>query len=51
MKTNIRIEKGKKVVWNKTSWWWFLFINDLPMGYFKTKKQAKQFIHTQKHRL
>ena len=52
MKTQeVRIEKGKKVVWNKTTWWWYLSIDGKPQGYFKTKKEAvdksKELIGTQ----
>ena len=36
----VRIERGKRIVWNKTTWWYFLFIDNTPQGYFKTKIEA-----------
>jgi len=36
----VRIEKGKMIVWNKTTWCWFLFIDNKPQGQFRTKKEA-----------
>ena len=40
MTNEIKIEKGCMIRWNKTTWWWFLSINNEPKGYFKTKKEA-----------
>ena len=42
MNARVTIERGCMVVWNKTTWWWFLSINNEPKGYFKTKREAIQ---------
>ena len=36
----VRVEKGKMIIWNKTNWFWFLFIDNKPYGYFSTKREA-----------
>jgi hypothetical protein len=39
-KDEIRIEKGNIIVWNRKFLVWFAFIQNSPIGYFKTKKEA-----------
>ena len=38
--TEIRIEKGNMIIWNRKYPVWFAFIKNSPVGYFKTKKEA-----------